>query len=98
MIRMTAAEIRQRAESMMGRIRAEVRICDGESVIGGGATPEQSLPTCLIVLENKDAVAEERRLRLNDPPIIARIERDHVVLDLRTVFPQEEDAIVQALS
>jgi L-seryl-tRNA(Ser) seleniumtransferase len=98
MIRMTAAEIRERAELLVRRIKADVRIRDGESVIGGGATPEQSLPTCLIVIENKNAVTEERRLRLNDPPIIARIERDQVVLDLRTVFPQEEDAIVQALS
>ena len=98
MIRMTAAEIRQRAELLVPRIKADVRIREGESVIGGGATPEQSLPTCLIVIENRNAVTEERRLRLNDPPIIARIERDQVVLDLRTVFPQEEDAIVQALS
>jgi L-seryl-tRNA(Ser) seleniumtransferase len=98
MIRMTAAEIRQRAELLVRRIKADVRVRDGESVIGGGATPEQSLPTCLIVIENKHAVTEERRLRLNDPPIISRIERDQVVLDLRTVFPQEEDAIVQALS
>jgi L-seryl-tRNA(Ser) seleniumtransferase len=98
MIRMTAAEIRQRAELLVGRIRADVKIREGESVIGGGATPEQSLPTSLIVIESKDAVAEERRLRFNDPPIIARIERDQVVLDLRTVFPEEEDAIVQALS
>lgn len=98
MIRMTAAEIRRRAEALAGRVRAEVTIREGESVIGGGATPEQSLPTCLIVITNKDAVAEERRLRLGDPPIIARIERDQVVLDLRTVFAEEEDAIVQALS
>jgi L-seryl-tRNA(Ser) seleniumtransferase len=106
MIRMTAAEIRRRAESLSGRMRAEVRagirICEGESVIGGGATPGESLPTWLIAIENtvgsKDAVAEERRLRFNNPPIIARIENDRVVLDLRTVFPEEEDAIVQALS
>ncbi len=97
MIRMSAAEIRLRAESLAGRIKTRVRLRDGESVIGGGATPEQSLPTCLIVIDLEDAVAEERRLRLNDPPIIARIERDRVVLDLRTVFPEEEDAIAKAL-
>jgi len=98
MIRMTAQEIRIRAEVLASRIRTNVRICEGESVIGGGATPEQSLPTCLIVIETENAVAEERRLRFNDPPIIARIERDRVVLDLRTVLPEEEDAVVQALS
>jgi L-seryl-tRNA(Ser) seleniumtransferase len=98
MIRMTAQEIRERAEILAGRMRMSVRICEGESVIGGGATPQQVLPTVLIVIENENAVAEERRLRLNDPPIVARIERDRVVLDLRTVFPEEEDLLAQALS
>ena len=98
MIRMTAAQIRTRAEALAGTIRAEVTLRDGESVIGGGATPEQSLPTCLMVIVNRDAVKEEQRLRLNNPPIIARIERDQVVLDLRTVFAEEEDAIVHALN
>lgn len=97
MIRMTADEIRGRAERLAGRISRNVRICDGESVIGGGATPEQSLPTSLIVIEAENAIAEERRLRLNDPPIIARIERDYVVLDLRTVLPEEEEDLIQAL-
>jgi L-seryl-tRNA(Ser) seleniumtransferase len=98
MIRMTAAQIRTRAEALAARIRVDVCLREGESVIGGGATPEQSLPTHLIVIANGDAVTEERRLRLGNPPIIARIERDQVVLDLRTVFAEEEDAIVQALS
>ncbi len=98
MIRMTAQEIRARAENLAKRIAKTVRIREGQSVIGGGATPEQTLPTWLIVLEDADAVAEERRLRANAPPIIARIEGDRVVLDLRTVFPEEEEALVQALS
>ena len=97
MIRFTAAEIRARAEKLAGRIGRKARIIEGESVIGGGATPESTLSTYLIVLEDADAVAEERRLRGNNPPIIARIERDRVVLDLRTVFAEEEDALVQAL-
>jgi L-seryl-tRNA(Ser) seleniumtransferase len=98
MIRMSAAEIRRRAEALAGKVGAKVTIREGESVIGGGATPEQSLPTWLMVIENKAAAEEERRLRLGNPPIIARIERDRVVLDLRTVFGEEEDAIAQALS
>jgi L-seryl-tRNA(Ser) seleniumtransferase len=98
MIRMTAQEIRARAENLALRIGRAVRTAEGESVIGGGATPESTLPTYLIVLEGRDAVAEERRLRANNPPIIARIERDRVVLDLRTVFPEEEESLVQALS
>ena len=97
MIRMTAQEIRARAEKLVARAGRGARIAEGESVIGGGATPECALPTYLIVLEDRDAVAEERRLRANNPPIIARIERDRVVLDLRTVFPEEEEALIQGL-
>jgi L-seryl-tRNA(Ser) seleniumtransferase len=98
MIRTTAAQIRQRAAALASRIGPGVRIEAGESVIGGGATPDRSLPTVLIVIEKENAAAEERRLRANDPPIIARIERDRVVLDLRTVLPEEEDALVAALT
>lgn len=98
MIRMTAFEIRARAEALAGRIGKRAAIREGSSVIGGGATPEQSLPTYLLVLESENAVDEERRLRLNDPPIITRIERDQVVLDLRTVLPEEEADLLQALS
>jgi L-seryl-tRNA(Ser) seleniumtransferase len=97
MISMTAAEIRARAENLASRVTGKVRIVDGESVIGGGATPERTLPTCLIALEDRNAVAEERRLRAGNPPVIARIERDRVVLDLRTVFPEEEEMLARAL-
>jgi L-seryl-tRNA(Ser) seleniumtransferase len=97
MIRMTASEIRARAEKLAARIQRKAHITEGESVIGGGATPEATLPTYLIVLDDADAVAEERRLRANNPPIIARIEKDRVVLDLRTVFPEEEEALLQGL-
>jgi L-seryl-tRNA(Ser) seleniumtransferase len=75
-----------------------VRVEAGESVIGGGSTPDRSLPTYLIVIEDEDAAAEERRLRANNPPVIARIERERVVIDLRTVLPEEEPALLQALS
>lgn len=98
MIRMSADEILRRAETLAARIGAGVRICPGESVIGGGATPERPLPTWLIVIDNENAVAVERRLRFNDPPIVVRIERNRAVLDLRTVLPEEETSILQALS
>jgi L-seryl-tRNA(Ser) seleniumtransferase len=98
MIRMTADEIRARAEALAKRIGTSVRIEAGKSVIGGGSTPDRALPTWLIVVEKANANAEERRLRGNDPPIIARVQNDRVVLDLRTVLPAEEELLVQALS
>jgi L-seryl-tRNA(Ser) seleniumtransferase len=96
MIRITADEIRARAE----RIRSEVpstEIIEGQSVAGGGSTPDQSLPTWLLALSG-NANALERELRANDPPIIGRIENDRLVLDLRTVFAEEEETLVRALN
>ena len=73
----------------------------GESVIGGGSTPEQSIPTWLIVVNLTDVVGAEKKLRAADPPVIARIEDGRLLLDLRTVFPEEEEELkraIQALS
>jgi L-seryl-tRNA(Ser) seleniumtransferase len=102
MIRMTAEQIRVRAERLAAAVSPlGARVEPGESVIGGGSTPAQSIPTWLIVIEVKDVMEAEKRLRLGDPPVIARIEDDRLLLDLRTVFPEEEAALtgaVQALS
>ncbi|MGB9605208.1 MAG: L-seryl-tRNA(Sec) selenium transferase, partial [Bryobacteraceae bacterium] len=68
----------------------------GRSVVGGGSTPGQTLPTWLVAL-NGDAVQAERRLREVEPPVIARIEEGRLVLDLRTVFEEEEQALAAAL-
>jgi L-seryl-tRNA(Ser) seleniumtransferase len=98
MLRQPAGEIRKRAEALVARIpglRAELQ--SGTSVIGGGATPEQSIPTCLIALTCEDVVSAEKRLRAADPPVVARIENGKLLFDLRTVFPQEESALENAL-
>jgi L-seryl-tRNA(Ser) seleniumtransferase len=99
MLRQSADQIRGRAERLVARlpgIRAE--IVPGTSVIGGGATPEQSIPTWLIALECEDVVRAERRMREGDPPIVARIEDGRLVLDLRTVLPDEEGLVERALA
>jgi L-seryl-tRNA(Ser) seleniumtransferase len=92
MIRMSADTVRVRAERLALFIKGAA-VEPGESVIGGGSTPDLTLPTWVIAVR-----ADERRLRAHNPPIIARTERNRVLIDLRTVFPEEEDAIVQALS
>jgi L-seryl-tRNA(Ser) seleniumtransferase len=99
MIRQAAAAIRVRAEALVAQVpdlRAE--IVSGNSVIGGGATPEQSIPTWLISIECPDVAAAERRLRAADPPVVARIEKDRLLLDLRTVFAEEEAGLLRALA
>jgi L-seryl-tRNA(Ser) seleniumtransferase len=97
MIRQTAEEIRGRAEDLVRRAGLPVEVVAGTSVIGGGATPEQTLPTWLLALRGINPVDAERRLRAGDPPVIARIENDRLVLDLRTVFREEEDELAAAL-
>jgi L-seryl-tRNA(Ser) seleniumtransferase len=98
MIRQTADEIRTRAERLVARapeLRAEV--APGTSLIGGGATPEQAIPTWLIAVACADLAAAEARLRAGDPPVVARIENGRLVLDLRTVLPEEEEELIAAL-
>src|SRR5579862_450329 len=98
MIRASAEEIRARAERVASQIAGlDVRVEPGESVIGGGSTPEQSIPTWLLAIAVSDVRAAERRLRLGEPAVIARIEDDRLIIDLRTVFQEEEDALVSAL-
>jgi L-seryl-tRNA(Ser) seleniumtransferase len=98
MIRQSAEEIRARSEALLARvpgIRAE--IVPGSSVIGGGATPEQPIPTWLIAVECAHVVDTERGLRTGDPPVVARIEGEKLILDLRTVMGEEEEELVSAL-
>jgi L-seryl-tRNA(Ser) seleniumtransferase len=94
MVRRPAEEIRARAEDMITGLRAE--LVAGESLIGGGATPEQRIPTWLIAFSGAAAQAE-RQLRQNQPPVIARIDEGRLLIDLRTVFPEEEAPLRQAL-
>ncbi len=97
MIRQTPAEIRARAEATLREVPdLDAAIIEGTSVIGGGATPEQSIPTWLIALDGA-ANQWEKLLRAGEPPVIARIEDDRLLLDLRTVFPSEEAELLAAL-
>jgi len=108
MIRMTPVEIRARAEKFVAHLRARlddsarIELCDGFSVIGGGSTPDQQLPTHLISIAGpRYSVTElEARLRLpkQGTPVIARIQDDRLVLDLRTVLATEEQDLASAVA
>ena len=101
MAALTAAEIGARAEALgraLGRTGWQTTVVDGLSATGGGSAPGAGLPTRLLAVwrDGLPADALESRLRALDPPIVARIEGGRVVLDLRTVAP-DEDALVEAL-
>ncbi|MGA7381016.1 MAG: L-seryl-tRNA(Sec) selenium transferase [Terriglobales bacterium] len=102
MMRLSKAEIGKRAEAVAGRVRSSklaVEVIDGESVIGGGAAPSAVLSTRLLAASAEGLSANElaARLRLSNPPIVARVEEGRVLLDLRTVFPEQDEAVIRAL-
>jgi L-seryl-tRNA(Ser) seleniumtransferase len=103
MMRVSKEDIARRAEALIAGVKGtklKAELCDGESVIGGGAAPSAVLPTRLIALTHADFSADEvcTSLRANAPPIVARVEEGRVLLDLRTVFPQQDATLAAALA
>ena len=108
MMRLSKDEIARRAEKIVSRVGSaqaksaalKLELLDGESVIGGGAAPSAVLPTRLIALTHADFSADDlsARLRANTPPVIARVEEGRVLLDLRTVFPEQDEVLVEVLN
>jgi L-seryl-tRNA(Ser) seleniumtransferase len=102
MIAMTVEEVGRRAEALASSLASSgwrTRVVDGMSTIGGGSAPGSELPTRLVELQRDALSADqiEQRLRELDPPVIGRIENDRVVLDLRTVLPEEEATLASVL-
>ena len=102
MLSSTNQEIESRAKLVIEQgagTGLELTLQPGESAIGGGAGPTSNLPTMLIAITHPQLNAQEieRTLRNSSPAIISRISEGKVLLDLRTVFPDELPAIVVAL-
>jgi len=103
MMRLSKKAIGERAEALAARIagsKLKIEIVDGESILGGGAAPSSVLPTRLLAVTCDGLSADElaARLRGSEPPIITRVEEGRVLLDLRAVFPEQDAAVVAALS
>jgi L-seryl-tRNA(Ser) seleniumtransferase len=103
MMRLSKDEIGRRAEAVAAQLRSpkwQVEIGDGESILGGGAAPSSVLPTRVLALTCPGLSADElaSRLRSAEPFVIARVDQDRVLLDLRTVFPEQDTALVAALN
>jgi L-seryl-tRNA(Ser) seleniumtransferase len=109
MIRMTPQELKRRAENFLRELRpelpldeVEIEIADGSSLAGGGSTPSQSLPTKIIRIASARYSATKLEQRLRRAPasvsVIARVEDDRLILDLRTVFPEQESLLVKTLA
>jgi L-seryl-tRNA(Ser) seleniumtransferase len=92
-------QIRQRGEALHTSVGKEVELIEGESEVGGGSFPGATLPTWLVRLTPRhlapDTLAE--RLRAAVPPVIARIADDRVVLDPRTIAPDQLETVARAV-
>ena len=105
MLTTTVDELEQRAVAMSDRIRhsipssVAIHIKEDTSQVGGGALPSQQLPTKVIALSASTFSVQqlERGLRENIPSVIARIHKDQLYIDLRTVLEHEEETLEKAL-
>ena len=108
MMQISKEEISKRAAAVTSALsnrsvrptHATVGLLDGDSLIGGGSAPSAVLPTTLIALTCYSLTASEltARLRASDPPVIARVEEGRVLLDLRTVFPAQDEILEKVLN
>jgi L-seryl-tRNA(Ser) seleniumtransferase len=103
MMRLSREEIGRRARAVVAEVRSvpgvQAEAVEGESVIGGGAAPSAVLPTWLVAVEVEGSGADPllARLRHGSPPIVARVQEDRVVLDLRTVFAEQDEMVVAVI-
>ncbi|MSQ12498.1 MAG: L-seryl-tRNA(Sec) selenium transferase [Dehalococcoidia bacterium] len=101
--RMIAApldELETRARRWAHAVHEAASVVRGESTIGGGSLPGETLPTWLLALTPGSAGSPEellRRLRHAPTPVIGRVVDDQVVLDPRTVSPDEEETLLEAV-
>jgi L-seryl-tRNA(Ser) seleniumtransferase len=104
MLTMTATVIEARARRAADRLGGipgiQARLSPGESTTGGGAAPALALPTTLLTLtlDGHSTAAFEQALRMGTPPIVARIQQDAVVVDLRTVAEDEDDLLTAGIT
>jgi L-seryl-tRNA(Ser) seleniumtransferase len=103
MMRLTKDAINGRAEALHKQTanpKLKIEIIDGESLLGGGSAPSSTLPTRLLAVTCEDQSADDlaKLLRTALPPIIARVDEGRVLLDLRTVFPEQDAQIAASLN
>ena len=98
MVRLTAEAVEERARRLADRLNGKgwrIALISGTSAVGGGSAPGVSLPTVLLAIDRDGLSPDEleSRLRSLETPVIARIESDRVVLDLRTVLPDQDEQL-----
>jgi L-seryl-tRNA(Ser) seleniumtransferase len=99
MLSATETELKARAEGFAGRAGAAAQCVELKSLVGGGSAPETYVPSWGVALDlpGLSDAELEKRLRNSNPPVLVRIEGGRVILDLRTIFPSEEEELLKIL-
>jgi L-seryl-tRNA(Ser) seleniumtransferase len=105
MLALTPDELGRRAKKLAASLRktlpssVAVSVEDGASQVGSGAVPVETLPSKVLSVRSRGLAPEElaRRLRFSTTPVFARIHKDAVLFDLRTIQPGEDTLVEQAL-
>jgi len=105
MFSLKTEELEKRGKKVIKRLqtelaaKAEVSLEEGGSQVGSGSVPVETIPTKLVQVKPVALSAESlvKRLRYNNPPVFARVHRDAVLLDLRTIQEDEDELVMDAL-
>ena len=99
MIAAPLADMERRAKSWVAAIGSQGSVIPGETMIGGGSLPGGILPTMLVAIGGKKGLAKTiaEKLRRREVPVIGRIEKHILLLDPRTVLPEEDEVVEKAL-
>ena len=99
------SRLQERAEALAARLEGnledgDVELLKGSSRVGGGALPTAELPTVLLSIQVPHADSSELAglLRCGTPPVIVRLQQDRLLLDLRTVEPEQDELLFRALA
>ncbi len=96
MISMEQEQVKARAEAWR-KLLGQGEVVASESTVGGGSLPGESMPSCVLSLSVRGPDKFLKRLREQDPPVIARTENDKILFDPRTVLPEQEGRLLQVL-
>jgi L-seryl-tRNA(Ser) seleniumtransferase len=95
--------LRNRAERLAPQLAAapaigQAEVIEGKTYLGGGSVPTQQIPTWCVALTPHEMNVDElsKRLRMGTPAVVGRIQQDRLLLDLRSVLPHQDSAIVEA--
>jgi L-seryl-tRNA(Ser) seleniumtransferase len=99
MLETSIETLQRRARSIAKRLRARGIPARGRSTraaLGGGTTPAETMPSYGFSFEGDQRLSDQ--LRETDPVVVARIERNELVFDVRTVFPHQDRTLIEAIA